>query len=296
MDKKNEEYMRIGELEKRSGVPRSTIHFYTREGLLPAPLKTGKTMAYYDQRHLDRLKDIEHLKEKSGMPLSFIMEQFKGIDKPGGKGLRKELLPKESTPSHSPKQQRRQEIARASIEIFSQRGYHGTKISDITQALGMSTGTFYVYFKDKQELFVEVVDEVVRAIVREAAFDIKGEANLWGRWVMRARAFFDNFDRYNEILHQLRAEMTHGDWPAGKIEEVFQQLTKPLKMEIRQAMDQGVIRTMDEELLAYSAIGIIEGLTLRTLFDDTYSFQDVITFLGDLIFKALEIDGDLRQG
>lgn len=49
-------YIRIGELEKISGLPRSTIHFYIREGILHRSIKTARTMAYYDERHVERLK------------------------------------------------------------------------------------------------------------------------------------------------------------------------------------------------------------------------------------------------
>ena len=40
--------MRMAELERLSGVPRETIHYYLREGLLPAPSRQGKTQALYD--------------------------------------------------------------------------------------------------------------------------------------------------------------------------------------------------------------------------------------------------------
>jgi len=43
MDRKG--YMRINELEKRAGVPKTTIHFYVRHGLLHPPLKTARTMS-----------------------------------------------------------------------------------------------------------------------------------------------------------------------------------------------------------------------------------------------------------
>ena len=62
--------MRIKELVKKSGVPRTTIHFYLRHGLLPPPHKTGRTMAYYDDYHLHRLQTIEKLKKGSRMPIA----------------------------------------------------------------------------------------------------------------------------------------------------------------------------------------------------------------------------------
>ena len=40
--------MKISKLSEITGVARDAIHFYVREGLLPAPVKTKKNMAYYD--------------------------------------------------------------------------------------------------------------------------------------------------------------------------------------------------------------------------------------------------------
>ena len=47
-------HLRIGELAARAGVSVATIKFYIRDGLLPPPpVKTGRTMAYYDQEISD---------------------------------------------------------------------------------------------------------------------------------------------------------------------------------------------------------------------------------------------------
>lgn len=69
------EYMRMKELVQRSGMSRSTIHFYLREGLLHPPIKTGRTMAYYDRGHLDRLKSIQKSKMDMRMPLAFLKKR-----------------------------------------------------------------------------------------------------------------------------------------------------------------------------------------------------------------------------
>jgi AcrR family transcriptional regulator/predicted DNA-binding transcriptional regulator AlpA len=286
--KKKTKFMRISELEEASGVPRTTIHYYTREGILPPALKTGRTMAYYDERHLTRLLEVEKIKKETGLPLSFIQEQARAISRTRRGRKKQKAVSFESEGPETPRDQRRQEIAQAAIEIFSKKGFHETTVAEITQGLGISTGTFYIYFQDKQELFLEVVDQVVRRIVGGMAQAIKGETDLWRRWVIRARTFFENFERYNEILHQLRAEMTHGGWPQGRVEEIFLKITRPLIQEIRQAEQQGLIRHVDPELLAFSLMGIIEGVTLRSRFDDKYTFHNLIAFVGDVIFTGLD--------
>ncbi|MGE7094335.1 TetR/AcrR family transcriptional regulator [Lysinibacillus sp. NPDC048646] len=39
------------------------------------------------------------------------------------------------------------------VELFSERGYHDTKISDIVKAANLTQPTFYLYFKSKQSLY-----------------------------------------------------------------------------------------------------------------------------------------------
>jgi DNA-binding transcriptional MerR regulator len=73
-------HMRMAELSAKSGVPRETIHFYLREGLLPRPRKGGRTVAYYDEQHLERLAFIRRLREEKYLPIAVIRRL---IDAPG---------------------------------------------------------------------------------------------------------------------------------------------------------------------------------------------------------------------
>ena len=66
------------ELEKKSGVPRRTIHFYSQEGIIPSPFGTGGA-AKYGETHLLRLKLIKALK-KSHLKLSGIKEALNAMD------------------------------------------------------------------------------------------------------------------------------------------------------------------------------------------------------------------------
>ena len=64
--------LRMRDLVRESGLPRETIHFYKLQGLLPAPLKTGRNTALYTQEHLDRLRRIRELQERQFLPLRAI--------------------------------------------------------------------------------------------------------------------------------------------------------------------------------------------------------------------------------
>jgi DNA-binding transcriptional MerR regulator len=64
---------KISDVSRETGIPVGTIKFYIREGLLPGPtLKTGRNMAYYDRKFIDRARCIRELQQKRFLPLGVI--------------------------------------------------------------------------------------------------------------------------------------------------------------------------------------------------------------------------------
>ncbi len=55
------------------------------------------------------------------------------------------------------KYKRRNEILEAGLDLFIRRGYASTKISDIANQVGMSTGLLFHYFESKEKLYVELI-------------------------------------------------------------------------------------------------------------------------------------------
>jgi len=49
-------------------------------------------------------------------------------------------------------------IIQKSILYFARNGFDGTKISDLSKAIGIAQGTIYVYFDSKEDLYKEIVN------------------------------------------------------------------------------------------------------------------------------------------
>jgi len=67
----------IQELEAKANIPRRTIHFYIKEGLIPPP-EGSRRNAQYGEEHLLRLQLIQILKEGSHLRLEGIREILDG--------------------------------------------------------------------------------------------------------------------------------------------------------------------------------------------------------------------------
>jgi AcrR family transcriptional regulator len=57
------------------------------------------------------------------------------------------------------KHARPEEITAAALELFVERGYAGTRLEDVAASAGISKGTLYLYFANKEDLFKAVVRE-----------------------------------------------------------------------------------------------------------------------------------------
>ena len=55
------------------------------------------------------------------------------------------------------KEKRRAQILNAALELFISKGYSSTKISDIAQHVGVSTGLMFHYFESKEKLYEELI-------------------------------------------------------------------------------------------------------------------------------------------
>jgi AcrR family transcriptional regulator len=64
---------------------------------------------------------------------------------------------------------RRQELSRQAARLFAQKGYHGTSIGDLAEALGVQKGSLYAHIQGKEDLLYETMREGAEAF--HAALD-----------------------------------------------------------------------------------------------------------------------------
>ena len=72
------------------------------------------------------------------------------------------------------KDARPQELLAAAIDLFVERGFASTRLEDVARRAGVSKGTLYLYFENKEELFKAVVRTSIVPVVAEAESSIAG--------------------------------------------------------------------------------------------------------------------------
>ena len=277
--------MRISELSVYTGISPTSIRYYLREGLMPQPLKTSKTMAYYNEEHLKTLMKIRELKEE-GLPLEAIKEivREKGPDTPPGEG--------NNTAINTSK---KEQIIKASVKLFREKGYEGTKISDIPARAGIGKGTFYQYFRNKEDLFIECADSIFHEI-GENIPEIQEETDPIKKLRMRG-IYFGRYQRHvMEMLNLLRGAAVQGGNPVKeKLDEAMKDLTEPLREDLEKAMQQGQIRKMDSRFLAHMLMGVAEYILYYSE-ENKMEFDEITRKAWDMILNGFLKDRTSQEG
>ena len=65
------------------------------------------------------------------------------------------------------KTQRREKLLDAAIEIFFQKGFHATRLEDIAKQAGLSKGILYLYFQNKEAIFLALIERLALGNVQK---------------------------------------------------------------------------------------------------------------------------------
>ena len=268
--------LRISDLEKISGVGRSTIHYYLREGLLSSPRRTGKTMAYYDYGHVKELAEIKRLKEE-GYPISFIRNMARGEPSRTGDSIEG---------VETPKSDRRQHIMDKAVEIFARKGYHQTNVTEIAKAVGVGHSTFYLYFPSKMALFLECVDDVFQAMFADVWEEIKGEKNPISRLNRRGKVVLKSHPQFIDMMNVLKS-IEEDDPPLErKKREIYNSIVEPCRRDISRAIEMGLILDTDVEIAAYLVVGFLESAWLLMRMNDDYTVDRILDAMSSMTFAG----------
>ena len=145
------------------------------------------------------------------------------------------------------KAERPQEILEAAFAEFSRRGYAKTTLDQIAERAGVTKGTIYVYFENKEHLFISMVREATKAtlgVVQDMFERHEGSTAA----LLRAQFSFIyqhivEDERRREVVRMLIAE-------APRFPELgdryYQEILRPcldlLKQAIQRGVDRGEIR------------------------------------------------------
>jgi AcrR family transcriptional regulator len=259
----------IRELERASGIPRSTIYFYVRQGLLPVAQKAAASRAVYSDTHLELLGQISQLK-RQGKPLDEIQRSL-APKLASARAMDVDLVAEQA-------EQTRQSILVAAARLFARRGYKRTRVVDIMAAVGVTPPVFYSHFPSKQQLFVESFEVFVGWMRRFLESRLSTEPDPALRNLARVQGYFGVQALSPDLMALVRSEGLHEDDDMRKaVERSYKDMCRDTLEDLvsMRKTGQADLPALDE-LVAFSLLGGVENVVMRASWDGAYSTKDVL--------------------
>ena len=153
---------------------------------------------------------------------------------------------------------RPEQIIKAALAVFGECGLANARLQDIAERAGVSKGTIYLYFPNKEELFREMIRQTaVAAIERAEQADVQGTptnqllAFMRGYWAfVRSPVFLTIYRLVLGELHQFP------DLAKFYAHEVVARGQKLLAGIIRRGIDAGEFREIDPMVAARMVVAL----------------------------------------
>jgi AcrR family transcriptional regulator len=168
-----------------------------------------------------------------------------------------------------------QEILRAAMDEFSERGLGGARIDSIAERAGVNKRLIYYYFGGKDELFLAVLEQTY-ADIREAERELHLETANPADAVRRLVAFtWNHYLAHPEFLTLLNSENLHRARhlkESSRIREMNSPLIQTLGAVLERGRSDGVFRGGVDALQLYISIAALayfylsNNPTLSTIF------------------------------
>ena len=182
------------------------------------------------------------------------------------------------------KEQNRRIILDAARRVFAQLGYSGTTVRDVIRATPLASGTFYNYFRSKEEVFQAMRDETalaLRPVLREAR--LKAEtAEAFVSETFRAFFGYVVASRTSFGATQ-RSDAVHVRVDTPEVIAGFEEL----RADLDSAIARGLFPSVDAECLTASIVGIafeMAGVLQRR---DNFGSAEATRFATGLVMGGL---------
>jgi AcrR family transcriptional regulator len=185
-----------------------------------------------------------------------------------------------------------EQLLQAAREVFAERGYQATTVGSITKAANTAHGTFYLYFRNKEDAFAKVLESVVLDIY-DATWSVPADGDVRGVLEETLRRFLGVYVRHAGIWRCL----LEGAFSNPAIEAAWGELRGGFITRTARTLgdlhEAGAIRDVDVDLTA-NALGAMVEWTATTQFvlrvAPAADFESTLATLTDLWFHALYVD------
>ncbi|HSH02669.1 MAG TPA: TetR/AcrR family transcriptional regulator [Anaerolineae bacterium] len=195
------------------------------------------------------------------------------------------------------KDAKRTAMMQAAVQIFAQKGYQAATVRDIVKAAGVSIGTFYFYFPDKETLFIHLYEETADFLLKAMLQGVRTTGDMRHKLIAGVEAYI-NIGLFEPAVVQLLLVGGVGALPAlaARRSQFRESLVRGWQRPLDEALAAGEIVAQDTRYTAEAIVGAVDEVVLNILAAEDMeiaaeaSLDGLITFL----LRGIGWQGELK--
>jgi AcrR family transcriptional regulator len=164
---------------------------------------------------------------------------------------------------------RREQIVEAATRVFAEKGFRRATTREVAREAGVSEGTIYNYFEDKDDLLMAILHRLneterrVEDFEEGTATDFRGFLEEYLR--RRMSLIWENREVFRVVLSEM---LVNAELRELYLRQVVEPTMRMAEENFRSRMDQGEVRETDAPLAMRSVAGAVLGLLVLGLLGD----------------------------
>ncbi len=169
--------------------------------------------------------------------------------------------------------EREKQVLDIAAEVFAEKGYRAANVTDIVTRAGIGRGTFYLYFKSKQDVFLAVIEKYFGDLVEilgenKARLDetIRGGGRALATLrenMLRILQYHRDNPEVTSVIY--REAMGNDEHFSSRVRELTDIANHQLLEEFRVMQDAGMLRDYDLDLVITVIMGSVFNLIMERI-------------------------------
>jgi len=177
-------------------------------------------------------------------------------------------------------------IIKKSLELFANKGFDGTSMRNIANAVGITLPTIYYYFNNKEGLYKAVFQNILKKFIKEIT---KAEVGIKGfkeKLISRAMARYKFTAKNREMMLLYLRELYN---PNGIINltEVISKGVEMFEILIREGIKNNYLREVDPTLAGWYLMGVFNIFDIKTVSSGTLVSKEEIEFIVEIALNGI---------
>ena len=186
---------------------------------------------------------------------------------------------------------RRSELLTAARTVFAKKGFHDASIEEIAEIAEVAKGTVYLYYKSKNELYMEALRFGLESLNKE----LNARAGRPGSCLETLRVltetkivFFEENRDFFRIYYSELGKLPGHPAAIPFVRDLYTQQARVFQAVLRNGVQRREVRKIDIEKMAFAIADLTRGIaTQRLLGMSSSSVADDVEFIVSVIWEGI---------